>query len=126
MRTGSHHHAWFKGKHREEFTWFSIGGALPVVSMNAERAAQQILTACRQGRAEAVLSLPAKIGAMADAIAPDLTAEVLSLVNRLLPPPGGIGVEARQGKDSASGWSPSWLTAWSEEAARENNELLPH
>jgi NAD(P)-dependent dehydrogenase (short-subunit alcohol dehydrogenase family) len=124
MRTGSHRHAWFKGRHRSEFTWFSISGAMPLLSMSAQRAARQILNACRHGQAEAVLSLPARLAAAADALAPELTAEVLILANRLLPPPGGIGIDAREGKDSTSRWSPSWLTAWAEEAARENNEML--
>ena len=39
MRTGSPRHAIFKGRHRAEYAWFSISDALPLVSMDADRAA---------------------------------------------------------------------------------------
>ena len=42
MRTGSHLQARFTGRAEEEFTWFSLGASLPVISMDAERAAGQI------------------------------------------------------------------------------------
>ncbi|MBV8097744.1 MAG: SDR family oxidoreductase, partial [Verrucomicrobia bacterium] len=38
MRTGSHKNALFKGDHRKEFTWFSLGAANPLISMGADRA----------------------------------------------------------------------------------------
>lgn len=41
MRTGSHLKAMFRGQHEQEFTWFSLGASLPLVSMGAERAARQ-------------------------------------------------------------------------------------
>src|SRR5918912_3423887 len=43
MRTGSPRNATFKGKHRDEYAWFSISDALPLTSMSAERAARQII-----------------------------------------------------------------------------------
>lgn len=43
MRTGSHVRAEFAGRREQEFTWFSLGASLPLVSMNAERAARQIV-----------------------------------------------------------------------------------
>jgi short-subunit dehydrogenase len=48
LRTGSHKNALFKGDHRKEFTWFSLGAGNPLVSMNADRAARQILEAMRR------------------------------------------------------------------------------
>src|SRR5260370_12711749 len=45
LRTGSHKNALFKGQHRKEFAWFSLGASSPVVSMDADRAACQILDA---------------------------------------------------------------------------------
>jgi NAD(P)-dependent dehydrogenase (short-subunit alcohol dehydrogenase family) len=123
MRTGSPRHAQFKGKHRAEYAWFSISGALPLMSMNADRAAQQILTACRYGRAEVTLSLPAKLAVTIDALAPELTAQVTAVAARLLPSAGGIGRAAAGGCESTSAWSPSVLTALNERAAVENNQL---
>src|SRR5581483_12063238 len=61
MRTGSPRNAFFKGNNEAEYAWFSISDALPVLSMNAERAARRIVRACVRGEAEVVLSVPAKI-----------------------------------------------------------------
>ncbi|MFX8949709.1 SDR family NAD(P)-dependent oxidoreductase, partial [Acinetobacter baumannii] len=55
MRTGSHENAYFKGQHTTEYTLFSLGGGSPLMSMNAERAARQIIAACQYGDAEIVL-----------------------------------------------------------------------
>jgi NAD(P)-dependent dehydrogenase (short-subunit alcohol dehydrogenase family) len=37
MRTGSHINASFKGRNRSEYAWFSISGALPLLSIDAKR-----------------------------------------------------------------------------------------
>jgi hypothetical protein len=42
----------------------------------------------------------------------------------LLPEPGGIGTARAKGTDSQSAFSPSWLTALSDKAALENNEMI--
>lgn len=123
MRTGSPPNADFKGKHRAEYAWFTLGDALPLISMSAERAARQIIAACRRGDAEVVLSLPAKAAAKFHGLFPGLTADLLGLVNRLLPGPGGIGEERAKGKESGSMLTPSPLTALSDRASRRNNEL---
>ena len=47
MRTGSHLQARFTGQADKEFTWFALGASLPLVSMDAERAARQIIGAVR-------------------------------------------------------------------------------
>src|SRR5204863_2590958 len=59
MRTGSPRNAQFKGQHRAEYAWFTLSDSMPFFSQSAERAARQILSACRHGEAEVVLSLPA-------------------------------------------------------------------
>jgi short-subunit dehydrogenase len=123
MRTGSPRNATFKGQHRAEYAWFSIGDSLPVTSMKAERAARQIITACKRGDAEVVLSVQAKLAALFHGIFPGLTADILGIVNELLPEAGGIGTARAKGKESESDLAPSWLTALSETAARENNEI---
>jgi short-subunit dehydrogenase len=123
MRTGSARHALFKGRHRAEYAWFSIGGSTPLLSMDASRAARQIINACRYGRAELTLSLPAKLAVLIDALAPELIADVMSLAARVLPPPGGVGRASVEGCQSTSAWSPSVLTTLNERAAEENNQL---
>jgi short-subunit dehydrogenase len=123
MRTGSPRHALVKGQHRAEYAWFSIGGALPALSMSADRAARQIINACRYGRAKLVLSLPAKLAVRANALAPELTADINALVAGMLPEPGGVGRASVKGYHSTSEWSPSFLTTLSDRAAERNNEL---
>lgn len=122
MRTGSPRNATFKGRHRAEYAWFSISDALPVTSMQAERAARQIISACKRGDAEIVLSIQAQLAVTFHGLFPGLTQDMLGFVNRLLPEPGGIGRARAKGKESASPVSPSWLTALNEQAAVRNNE----
>jgi NAD(P)-dependent dehydrogenase (short-subunit alcohol dehydrogenase family) len=58
MRTGSHLNAEFVGRQKAEFRWFALGASAPLVSMDAERAARQIVAAVRRGEAERILSIP--------------------------------------------------------------------
>jgi len=85
MRTGSSRHAIFKGRHDAEYTWFSLADNLPLLSMDAERAARRILNAVRAGRSHVVLSLPAKVADKVHGLFPGLTSDALGLANRLLP-----------------------------------------
>jgi hypothetical protein len=86
MRTGSPRHALFKGRYRAEYAWFSISDSLPLVSMDAPRAARQIVDALRWGEAGRVLGVPAKLGATAHALFPGMTTALLALVNRAMRP----------------------------------------
>ncbi len=122
MRTGSPRNAFFKGKHRAEYAWFSISDALPLFSISAERAARSIVSACERGTARLVLSLPAKIAAAAFHVFTN-SADVLSWIEKMLPGPGGIGKQRVTGKESTSWLSPSPLTALNERAALRNNEV---
>jgi hypothetical protein len=125
MRTGSPRNALFKGQHRAEYAWFSISDALPIVSQSAERAARQIIAACKRGDAEVVLSLPAKLATAVHALFPGCTADILGVANTLmLPGTGGIGTAQLPGKYSTSPWSPSFLTTLSDRAAQRNNETV--
>jgi short-subunit dehydrogenase len=123
MRTGSARHALMKGQHRAEYAWFSIGSALPLVTMSADRAARQIVDACRDGRAKITLSFPAKLAAAANVLAPELTADLNAWVDYMLPEPGGVGRATVKGHESTSEWSPSLLTTLGDRAAERNNEL---
>lgn len=123
MRTGSPRNAFFKGNNEAEYAWFSISDALPVISISAHRAARSIVDACARGDAEVVLSVPAKLATLIHGVFPDITTDILGLINQLLPAPGGIGTEARSGKQSKSKAAPSWVTALNERAAEQNNQI---
>jgi len=124
MRTGSPFNAWFKGDHRSEFTWFAISDSLPILSIAGDRAAAQIVDACRHGDAELVITWPAKLAVVANAIVPSAVAFAMSVANWLLPgPTDRRGDKPRSGWQSASRWAPSVLTRLSERAARANNEV---
>jgi short-subunit dehydrogenase len=91
MRTGSTGNALFTGDRAAERGWFTVADSLPVLSMDAEKAARRLVTAVLRGRPEITLTLPAKLGARVHALAPSTTLRVLSLVDRLLPGPTGAG-----------------------------------
>jgi short-subunit dehydrogenase len=107
MRTGSHINAMFHGDAEREFSLFSLAASLPVVSMDAERAARRIVQAARCRDAELILSLPARALALGHGVAPGLTTEALSLVNRAFLPHDAHGKaqpghEAEQQLDSSA------------------------
>jgi NAD(P)-dependent dehydrogenase (short-subunit alcohol dehydrogenase family) len=122
MRTGSHVNAYFKGQNEKEFALFSIMNALPVTSISAESAARRIVAATRRGDAEAIISAQAKIAAKMNALLPEMTADILSLVNSLLPGKGGIGTSKISGKESESWIAPSILTNLADKEIIQNNE----
>jgi NAD(P)-dependent dehydrogenase (short-subunit alcohol dehydrogenase family) len=125
MRTGSPFNAWFKGRHREEFAWFAIADSLPVATIDATRAASHIVDACRHGDAELIISWPAKLAVIANAVLPQGVALGMDLANRMLlpQPTDEAGDRAHSGWQSLSDWAPSKLTTLTERAAKENNEL---
>jgi short-subunit dehydrogenase len=95
MRTGSHLQARFTGQADQEFTWFALGASLPLVSMDAERAARQIVAAVRQRRAEIILTPAGQLVSRLAGIAPGLTSGALNLTQRLLlPAPASGGGQA--------------------------------
>ena len=123
MRTGSPFNAWFKGRHRQEFAWFTIADSLPWISIDGRRAAAQIVDAARHGDAELVVSWPAKLAVLASALAPTAIAMTTEITNRLLPGRATDGDRSHSGWQSSSSWAPSSLTRASERSAAENNEL---
>ncbi len=122
MRTGSHVQAEFKGRHEEEYAWFALGAGMPGLSINAERAARQILGAAARGDAELVITLPARLAIIAHALFPNLVNDLAGLVNRwVLPAPGGVGPRRVKGHGSR-GKLPEAFTTLSDRAAAANNE----
>lgn len=123
MRTGSPRNATFKAQHRSEYAWFSIGDSLPIMSMSAEKAADQILHACQQGRGEVFIHTPLNVTIALQNLFPEVTQELISVAARVLPEMGGIGRESAKGHESESAWSPSILTTLTQRAAVANNEI---
>jgi NAD(P)-dependent dehydrogenase (short-subunit alcohol dehydrogenase family) len=123
MRTGSPVNAQVKGRHQAEYAWFSIADALPGLSIAADRAADQILTACAYGDPELTITLMARTAVLLSALAPDTMARMMMLASRLLPGPDGPeGDRARLGREVESKWAPSVATTLSDRAAVLNNE----
>jgi NAD(P)-dependent dehydrogenase (short-subunit alcohol dehydrogenase family) len=124
MRTGSTYNASFKGDHEREFGWFHLADSLPGLSIDADRAARQIVDACRRGEAELVITLPARLAILARTLMPETVAAAMVITNRLLPDRvGGTGDRARSGWQSLSAAVPSGVTRLADRAARENNEV---
>jgi NAD(P)-dependent dehydrogenase (short-subunit alcohol dehydrogenase family) len=123
MRTGSAVNAMFKGQRPQEYAWFAISDSLPISSIDAGRAARQIIDACRHGDAELVISVQAKLAVLARTLAPELFADVMAMINQVLPGPVPGGDEARRGRDSESEWAPSKWTNATYRAAEANNEM---
>jgi short-subunit dehydrogenase len=124
MRTGSPRNALFKGQHRREYAWFAISGSLPLLSVSAQRAARQIIEACRRGSARLVIGAHTRGAVLVNELFPGAVTALMSLANRLLPKPvPGRANKAHAGSQSQSKWAPSWLTQLNEQAALSNNEL---
>ncbi|HET9873785.1 MAG TPA: SDR family oxidoreductase [Propionibacteriaceae bacterium] len=87
MRTGSHVRAKFVGKQRAEYAWFSASASLPLISMDAERAAEHIVDGVLAGRANVVLTPLAKIAMRVNGVAPSTAAALLGVMARVLPAP---------------------------------------
>ena len=123
IRTGSPRNAFFKGQHRAEYAWFSVSDSLPLTSMSARRGARRVVLACQRGEAEVILSIQAKLAARFHGVFPGISADLLGMVNAMLPAPRGIGEQRARGHESESAVSESLLTALSSRVAEENNEM---
>lgn len=126
MRTGSPVNAMFKGQRPQEYAWFAISDSLPLASISPERAAKQIIRACRQGDAELIITVQAKMAVLARTLAPELFADAIAIINQLLPGPstrdGDVAREGRESESDVVGPSAS-LTAPTYRAAEKNNEM---
>jgi short-subunit dehydrogenase len=117
MRTGSPERATFKGRNKLEYAWFSLGDSLPFLSVDVTAAAQAIADATERGSATLTISVPAQLLSFVHGIVPGLVTDALALLARVLPPFGGIGRDAREGRESHSRFAPSPLTAATQQRA---------
>ncbi len=123
MRTGSHVNAKFKGKHDKEFAWFAASAGAPLISMNADRAARKILTACCRGQPSLTLTFAARAAIVGNALAPNLTGYLMKFANRLLPGAGGEEGNKSRAGSQLSRLTPQWLTRLADRATKKNNEV---
>ncbi len=125
MRTGSPPRAGFKGDHEAEYTWFALSDSLPLVTINAERAAAKIVDACRYGDPALTITPQARLAEALHGVAPGLVMRLMTLANRFLPPPAGHdGDRLKEGRESETKWTRSPLTALTRKAAAANNERV--
>lgn len=123
MRTGSPPHATFAGQSQKEYGLFVLADATPATSVSVVRAARLIVNGAERGAARVVISWQAKLGRLADGIAPNLVLKVLTIVGYALPD-GGETPEHRAGFESESALTQSPVTAMSRHASQTQNETL--
>ena len=125
MRTGSHERAYFTGESQNEYAWFAPSASLPVLSMNADRAARLIVDGVLAGRPIVLLGWLPKVAQRVRGIAPGLTIRALGVVNRVLPSASPqqtdlvVGATAKQRLGSRV---VNALSTLGSKAAQRNNE----
>ena len=118
---------------RREYAWFATAASLPLLSMDAERAARRMVDAILAGRSVLTLTPLAKFAPKADALFPRAASAVLAVTARLLPRApvkcdGASAGETLPGHEAAlrlSVRARSWverLTTLGRLAAAANNE----
>lgn len=117
MRTGSHLGAEFRGRPQREYAWFAAAAGLPLLSMDADRAARAVVRAAERRRPEIILGAAAHAVVRAHGLAPATTTRMLTATARLM----RAATESRAqqqglGKDRAE--DPAALTQSGEKAAR--------
>ena len=125
MRTGSHERAFFTGQSEKEFAWFGPAASLPVLSMNADRAAKNIVDGVLTGKPWVLVGWLPKIAQRVHGLTPGLTTRAMGLANRFLPGARSDQSGLREGRDAASGLNSKVvrvLTTLGTKAARKNNE----
>jgi NAD(P)-dependent dehydrogenase (short-subunit alcohol dehydrogenase family) len=126
MRTGSHQRARFSGDAAAEYSWFAPAASMPLLSMDADRAARRIVSGVLAGRPMVVLTPVAWVGIRVRGLAPATTTRLMGWAGRVLPgQPRRGGRHAVEGRDAASavGGVVRRLTTLGDKAARRNNEV---
>lgn len=125
MRTGSHERAFFTDQSAKEYAWFAPAASLPVLSMNADRAARIIVDGVLAGKPTVLVGWLPKVAQRVHGLAPGLTTRAMGLANRLLPGARPEQSGLREGRDVASALNSKVvkvLTTLGSKAARKNNE----
>lgn len=122
MRTGSPRNITVKGNHEAEYAWFKTAASSPLLSHDAEIAAQSIIRALEYGQREAILSLSGKLATVVKGIAPGWVGALLTVADKFLPGYNG-SLEKKKGYEAESHLSQGGVTVLSDQAALKNNEM---
>lgn len=88
MRTGGHWNGDYHGQTEQEYAWFSAMGSLPLVSIDANAAAEIIVRGVLRGKQTIIFTPLARVGARLYGMAPRVMTRVIGYAAHLLPPPG--------------------------------------
>lgn len=125
MRTGSHGQAQFFGDADKQYAWFGPAASLPLLSMDAEKAATKMVDAVLRGKRVALVSVLSHAASRAHGLAPNLTVRLNQLLSLLLPK--GSSSETKDGVDARKNLKPggvvSKLTTLGDRAASRFNEV---
>lgn len=127
MRTGSAPHALVKGRKKAEAALFEISASLPLLTVDAGRAADRIVRAIEVGERHVAVGGLAKAARLAHALAPGLSGAVLGFAARLLPraPRGSAAQAPSEAREHPSFATRSPLTRLGREAGAHDNETFP-
>lgn len=125
MRTGSAVNALVKGRHEAEFAWFGTLSSMPLVAIDARRAARKIIEAARRGAPHLTITPQARLAAIAGRVMPNTFGRLMTLATRMLPRATGVsGDESWTGHEARPAKLPRFATALGDRAAVRNNEVL--
>lgn len=128
MRTGSPERARFSGRAEREYAWFAPAASLPLLSMDADRAARIMVDATLAGKPIALVGWLPALAHRVRGLAPGLTTRLLGVMNRVLPGPGKDPEHLVMGRDAETRLSRTgskvvgWLSQIGTAAAKRNNE----
>ena len=109
MRTGSHVHARFHGDSARELLWFGASALVPLVSIDADRAARYVVRAIARGDRFLTFTPLARLGAWFHDAAPAAWSRLFSVVGYLLPRAHDTGAGAREGSELLARSSSLWI-----------------
>lgn len=124
MRTGSHVRAEFFGDAAREYAWFAPAASLPLLSMDANRAARRIVAAVLAGKPFVSTTPLTWLAIRFRGLAPTTTTRLMKLVARLLPSATGDSGTAPGAtvRDDLNSPLVDTLTTLGDSAAHRNNE----
>ncbi len=130
MRTGSPENAFFTGNREAEYAWFSASDSVPLLSMDARRAARRMVRAVLDGKPVLQLTPMTMIGTRVHGLMPATTVRLVGLATRLLPSATGHPDESqeRPGREAAARLGSGvvhGLTALTRRAAQQFNQRGP-
>jgi NAD(P)-dependent dehydrogenase (short-subunit alcohol dehydrogenase family) len=124
MRTGSYLDAEFRGHARSESALFSLSATLPLISIDADRAARQAVSSIVSGSAERFITPQASLLARLNGLFPEAMSAALTLFDRLLPgaDPKHTQTETGRHLESTHGFLYRAATLLGRRAARRLNQ----